>query len=193
MKRTISASVLRSLVTPSILVSSLLVAFLYLSILFYTPNFRLLLTLLTNDYPLLSKLTIVGNLFLGGFLTQSPFGLVLLLLTAILIGLNIVLLTRSFHSFRKNSKAHIAVGGSRLCGNELCGGVWLFPATFNRNDIGSKLFHFRRYGFSSCYNNTSNRIFALYALKHASSTWEKTLVTVFKYRNSYPYNQYSKA
>ena len=116
MKRTISASVLRSLVTPSILVSSLLVAFLYLSILFYTPNFRLLLTLLTNDYPLLSKLTIVGNLFLGGFLTQSPFGLVLLLLTAILIGLNIVLLTRSFHSFRKNSKAHIAVGGSMVLG-----------------------------------------------------------------------------
>lgn len=116
MKASISAFKRSRIITVPTIIFSFVLAGLYLCLLIYAPNYRLLGTLLHNDYSFSAKMTILSSLFIGGFLAQSPLGSVLLLVTALLIGLNGALLLRSYRTVRKNGKAHLAVGGSMVLG-----------------------------------------------------------------------------
>lgn len=116
MKRSHPASFFRPLLSFRVLLLSLIIAFLYITILIYSPNYRLVFGLITNDYPIQAKLSIMGSLFIGGLSTQNPVGLGLLLVIALLIGLNVSLARRNYTSVRTNGRVHLAVGGSMVLG-----------------------------------------------------------------------------
>lgn len=116
MPNTVPATLRSPLFTSRILYSSVVLSCIYLSVLLYAPNYRLLGTLLTNTYPLSTKLSIMESLFIGGVQSQSVIGVVLLLLTAFLIGLNGALFLDGYQTVRKNGKAQLAVGGSMVLG-----------------------------------------------------------------------------
>lgn len=116
MKYVTTAPFVRRIFTFRVITSSLVLSFIYLSILLYAPNYRLLVSLLHNDYTFSAKGSLLISLFFGGLQTQSPLGLFLLLLTALLIGVNASLLLGNYQTVRKNGKAHLAVGGSMVLG-----------------------------------------------------------------------------
>ncbi len=114
-QHSLAQSVTKQLTVPVVL-SAIVFAVSYLSILIYAPNYRLLETLAQNNYPLSVKMSLIWNLFLGGLITQSFFGVTLLLIIASLIGMNLALFLKSYQTVKKNGKAHFAVGGSMVLG-----------------------------------------------------------------------------
>lgn len=117
----------REVLNPKSLSIIVLTAFFYIAFALYLLNYRLTLQTLSGDFPINYKVKLLFIL-LGGAWTVFPgFILLLLILTSILVGINILLVFRTIRVIKKNGEARFFVGGGSLLGiaSTGCGGCGL--------------------------------------------------------------------
>jgi hypothetical protein len=101
---------------------SSLVIFLSFSIVYFSLsvlflNFRLVLTTIFDNNPLSYKLRLFFVLITGAYSALSPLDLILLLLTAALVGINFLMIIKIFKHLRRNSGGlSLTIGGSAILG-----------------------------------------------------------------------------
>lgn len=106
----------KTLLSPSFLISTLLITIVYISFTTYLMNIRLVIDTLGGSFSLDYKLNLMIDLFGGMWTAMSGTGLILLFLTAILTGANLTLLTKQIRLLRKTSDLHFVVGGNTFLG-----------------------------------------------------------------------------
>lgn len=107
---------LQTIFTKKFMIPILLLAVVYLILSVYLMNFTLVKITITGNYPIGYKFNLLVSL-LGGMLTaMTGAGLVVLVLTAVLTGANLVLISKRFSVLKSSGKLHWVVGGSSLLG-----------------------------------------------------------------------------
>jgi hypothetical protein len=94
------------------IIPSVVIAIAYILLVTYLMNFRLTKDTLLGDYPLSYKWNIMVALLQGLGTSMTKVALVLLILTAILTGVNFTLVKLRLSALRKGGKLHFMVGGS---------------------------------------------------------------------------------
>lgn len=85
-------------------------------------NYRLIFQTLTGDYSLIYELTLTFNLLEGAWTAFSKVDFVLLVLTSILVGLNVLLIARTIIKLEsQKGRLSISVGGSAILGIVVAG------------------------------------------------------------------------
>jgi len=93
------------------------IALLYVALPLYILNYRFLLATELGSYPILYKLNTLWFLFEGLTSVFSRFDAIMLVVTGILIGLNVVLLIKTARRVQRNrSSLKFVVGGGSLLG-----------------------------------------------------------------------------
>ncbi len=95
---------LKSIITISLL------ALLFVSISIVIINLQSLLSLLSNSYPLLSKVNIFFIIFIGSFSATSALDIVLVVIMGILFGVNMTLLVNKFSALKRRGNLRIMFG-----------------------------------------------------------------------------------
>ncbi len=109
-------NILQIIFTRRFIILSFLLASLYLILSVYLMNFTLVKLTITGEFPIGYKFNLLVDL-LGGMLTaMSGTGLLVLILTAILAGINLVLLSKRILILKSSGKLHLVAGGSSLLG-----------------------------------------------------------------------------
>ncbi len=96
------------------IIPAALIAILYILLVTYLMNFQLTKDTLFGNYPISYKWNILVALLQGLGTSMTKFALVLLLLTAILTGINLTLVALRLLILRSGGKLHLMVGGSSL-------------------------------------------------------------------------------
>ena len=96
------------------IIPALLITICYILLVTYLMNFQLTKDTLFGDYPMSYKWEIAIALVQGLGTSMTKFALVLLILTAILTGVNLTLVTLRLSAMRKGGRLHLMVGGSSL-------------------------------------------------------------------------------
>lgn len=127
------------LFTPRFLISSLSVAVLYVALFAFIPNHKLLIYSLISYSPGIT-LNLFFSLILGLPQSLARLDLIFLLLTSILVGLNVVLLLKTFGKLN-NQKVRLSIGGGSIlalvatgctsCGLSIVSLFGLSAATFS--------------------------------------------------------------
>ncbi len=99
-----------------VLVPALIITILYFLATTYFMNSRLALDTLTGNYPVSYKLDLTLALILGMWSAMGAFGLMILLITAGLTGLNLSILGQRIGELSKTGNMHFVVGGSSVLG-----------------------------------------------------------------------------
>ena len=100
----------------------LLSSFIYFTLSTLILNYRLIFQTLVGDYSLTYKLTLTFNLLEGSFTAFSKIDFILLILTSILVGLNILLIAKTIIKIgAQKGKLSISVGGSAILGIVVAG------------------------------------------------------------------------
>lgn len=94
----------------------LLVALIYITLSIYSINYRLIEQTLTGKYPLMYKTSLFVSLLQGLFTAFTPFHIVLLLGTALLVGANIAMLIKTIRKLKRQGHITLTVGGATLLG-----------------------------------------------------------------------------
>lgn len=92
----------------------LLVTMGYILLVTYLMNFQLAKDTLIGDYPISYKWNISIALFQGLGTSMTMFSLTLLILAALLTGINLTLVALRLAAMRSGGKLHFMVGGSSL-------------------------------------------------------------------------------
>lgn len=87
---------------------------IYVLLVTYLMNFALTKDTLLGNYPLSYKWNILAGLLQGLTTSMTTFALVLLILTAVLTGINLTLVVLRLKALRSDGKLHVMVGGSSL-------------------------------------------------------------------------------
>ncbi len=98
------------------IIASTLIATAYLVIITFLMNSNLLITTLVGNYDIDYKFKIFASLFLGMWNSMSGTGFALLIVTAILTGINLSLLGKKLKNLKKEGNLKLVVGGSTLIG-----------------------------------------------------------------------------
>ena len=98
------------------IIASTLIATAYLVIITFLMNSNLLITTLVGNYDIDYKFKIFTSLFLGMWNSMSGTGFALLIVTAILTGINLSLLGKKLKNLKKQGNLKLVVGGSTLIG-----------------------------------------------------------------------------
>ena len=98
------------------IVASTLISIVYLVTVTFLMNSNLLVTTLFGNYGLDYKFKIFISLFLGMWNSMSGTGFALLIITAILTGINLTLLAKILKNLKKQGNLKLVVGGSTLIG-----------------------------------------------------------------------------
>lgn len=93
-----------------------LVTILYIALGVYSINYRLVIGTIFGDFPIIYKINLLFNLFQGAKTALSTPDFILLLITAILTGINISLIIVALKYIKMNGKFKFAVGGGNLLG-----------------------------------------------------------------------------
>ncbi len=101
-------------ISKKFVISTVLIAALYFLLVTYLRNFALINESFT--FPLTSKLNLYAALIIGMTTSMTHLALILMLITAILIGVNITLVGQRITSLGSIRKIHLATGGSSLLG-----------------------------------------------------------------------------
>lgn len=96
--------------------STVLIAAAYIVFVTYLRNFALVNETFFSSFPVLAKIELYGSLLLGMTTSMTYLSLFLMLVTAILTGLNIVLVFKRITEIRKMGKLHFVTGGSTILG-----------------------------------------------------------------------------
>ena len=100
----------------------LLSSFIYFLLSTLILNYRLVFQTLVGDYSLTYKLTLTSNLLEGSWTAFSKIDFVLLIVTSILVGLNILLITKTIIKLEsQKDRLSISVGGSAILGIVVAG------------------------------------------------------------------------
>lgn len=99
-----------------ILVSTLLIALVYILLIIFLMNSNLVKNTLLGNHDIGYKVKIVTYLMLGMWTSMSKIGLFLLITTAILTGLNISLLSEKIKTLKFQGNLQFVVGGSSILG-----------------------------------------------------------------------------
>jgi len=95
----------------------LLSSFIYFAFSTLILNYRLVFQTLTGDYSLIYKLTLISNLLAGAWTAFSNIDFLLVIITSILVGLNVLLVTKTITKLKsQRSKLSLSVGGSTILG-----------------------------------------------------------------------------
>lgn len=106
----------KELLSPISFIPTLLVAFLYTLIPLFFLNFSLTTNTLSGSFALGYKLSLFWSLFLGVFTAFSPVDTAILLLNALLVGINIVLIAKTIYYLEHAGKVKLSLGGAGLLG-----------------------------------------------------------------------------
>ena len=96
------------------IIPALLITIAYILLVTYLMNFQLTKDTLLGNYPVSYKWNILVALLEGLGTSMTKFALVLLILTALLTGINLTLVTLRLLVLRGGGKLHLMVGGSSL-------------------------------------------------------------------------------
>ena len=96
------------------IIPALLITIGYILLVTYLMNFQLTKDTLLGNYPISYKWNIMVALLQGLGTSMTKVALVLLILTAILTGVNFTLVTLRLAALRGSGKLHFMVGGSSL-------------------------------------------------------------------------------
>src|SRR5579872_3698784 len=88
---------------------------LYLIFTVFLLNYRLVLAK-TDSFPLLAKVTILFSLLTGLFTAFSPVDTIIILLSSVFVGINILLITKTLYILEHAGKMRLSIGGATLIG-----------------------------------------------------------------------------
>lgn len=94
----------------------LLVTILYIALGVYSINYRLVFGTVFGDFPVFYKVNLLFNLLQGAQTALSTPDFILLLITAILTGINISLIIAALKYIKMNGRFRFLVGGGGLLG-----------------------------------------------------------------------------
>ncbi len=103
-------------ITKKILLSSLIIALLYLLFIVFVMNSSLLGTTLFGNFPLTFKLKLFLALLQGLTTTMTTTNLIFLVINACLTGITISLTFRKIFFLRQMGNIHVVTGGSAILG-----------------------------------------------------------------------------
>jgi len=95
---------------------SAVISIIYLIVVTFLMNSSLLIATILGNFGIEYKFKIFISLFFGMWTSMSGTGFALLIITAILTGINLVLLTKKLKSLKSQGNLKIVVGGSSLIG-----------------------------------------------------------------------------
>lgn len=98
------------------IVPTLIITFLYIVVITYSMNVRILRDTLLGDYNTLYKLKLLYSLLQGMWTAMSGSGLVMLFLIALLTGANLTLLFSKMSLLKNGDRLRLVVGGNSLFG-----------------------------------------------------------------------------
>lgn len=104
------------LFTYKIILSSLAIAAIYIVLTIYLMNFRLVKNTLLGSYPLNYKSALLLDLLGGMWTSMTLGGLLLLIVNAVLTGLNASFLVSSLKTLKAQGKIRLVIGSSSLFG-----------------------------------------------------------------------------
>lgn len=100
----------------------LIISFLYFSLSVLLLNYKLVISSILGDSPLSFKLNILTQLLIGSYSAFSFGDFVLLIITSVLVGLNILLIYKTITALKAPGvKLSFAVGGSTVFGIVVAG------------------------------------------------------------------------
>ncbi len=121
MSRSLTELLRSELSHKKVIFSTLFFALVYLLIAFSLPNRLLLWSTLTGDYNASYKHTLLLSILWGDIRMQSLFPLLLLILTALLVGCNLALFLKEIRRLRRQGTIGLTVGGGTLLGIAITG------------------------------------------------------------------------
>jgi len=98
------------------IISTLSIAFLYIIVITYSMNVRILKDTLWGDYDVTYKLKLLFSLLKGMWTAMSGPGLTVLFLVALLTGANLTLFFGKVNLLKNNKNLRLVVGGNSLLG-----------------------------------------------------------------------------
>jgi hypothetical protein len=104
------------MITKKAALSTLIIVVIYVVITILMMNGELVKQTLFSNFPLDYKYNLLMALITGVSTSMTGLGIFLLLLTAILTGLNITLLSQKLSQLRTSGKMHLIVGGGSFIG-----------------------------------------------------------------------------
>ncbi|MCL6096623.1 MAG: hypothetical protein M1444_03015 [Patescibacteria group bacterium] len=96
--------------------STFIIAVIYILLVVYLRNLILVNETFFSSFSILARLKLYGSLLLGMTTSMAYFALFLMLVTALLTGLNITLVIQRVNEIQKMGKVHFVTGGSTLLG-----------------------------------------------------------------------------
>ena len=105
-----------SLFSKRFIIPTLFITFLYVVLVTYSMNVRILRDTLLGDYNVIYKLKLLYSLLQGMWTTMSGTGLVMLFLIAFLTGANLTLLFSKIKMLKSSKSLRLVVGGNSLFG-----------------------------------------------------------------------------
>lgn len=102
------------LLSKKVLGCALVIAIAYVLLAVYLMNFSLVKDTVLGSYPLAYKFNLLIALLGGMWTAMTRFSLLILVLTALLTGINLTLLVLRLSVMRGSGKLHVMVGGSSL-------------------------------------------------------------------------------
>lgn len=94
--------------------SAAVISALYIFLVIYLMNFKLVVETLTGNFSLNYKATLLISLLGGMWTAMTGFGLATLITTAILTGINLTLVLGRFSFLYSSGNLHLSLGGSFL-------------------------------------------------------------------------------
>jgi len=98
------------------IIPTMVITFLYIIVITYSMNVRILRDTLFGDYDTLYKLRLLFSLLQGMWTAMSGSGLVMLFLIALLTGANLTLLFSKIKMLKNSKRLRLVVGGNSLFG-----------------------------------------------------------------------------
>ena len=98
------------------IIPTLIITFLYIVVITYSMNVRILRDTLLGDYNIFYKLKLLYSLLQGMWTAMSGSGLIMLFLIALLTGANLTLLFSKVRLLKNNKRLRLVVGGNSLLG-----------------------------------------------------------------------------
>jgi len=106
----------RIITNPKFIISTLIVAAVYVVSVVYLMNARLVADTIFGQFPISYKFTLLIALLGGMWTAMTGLGLFTLVITATLTGINLTLITQRISTLKKSKNLHFAVGGSSFLG-----------------------------------------------------------------------------
>lgn len=107
---------IQRLISKQFLFPTIIIATIYMILVVYLMNFRLVVDTTVGTYPLTYKIRLLTALLEGMWTAMTRSGLLLLIGTALLTGANLTLIMRKVRELRSVGKLHITVGGGSMLG-----------------------------------------------------------------------------